>query len=240
MIKNTFTSISLLALVLSFCPVVDAQITVDQSVLEFDPGQKTRDLEVRNEGEHKIYLDLKIAEIIDPHTAEPGRVELDDPRTAPVLVSPEQLLVLPGQRKRVRLIMREAATDIDRVFRLSVKPFTGKVNLGAALPGKTTSGIKVLLGYEILLLSRPENLEPQMKVERSDSSLALTNTGNTNVLLRRIAQCEKDGSDCIELQPNRLYAGERLELELPKKGSAEDYPVEIIQAVGLRSSRASY
>ena len=240
MLKNKLFTVSLLLLIFSFGIPAQAQITVDQSVLEFDPDQKTRDLEIRNEGDHRIYLDLKIAEIIDPHTAEPGRVELTDPRSAPVLVSPGQLLVLPGQRKRVRLIMREAATDIDRIFRLSVKPYTGKVDMGPAQPGKTTSGIKVLLGYEILLLSRPENLAPQMKIERSDSTLALTNTGNTNVLLRRIAQCEKDGSDCIELQPNRLYAGERLELNLPKKGTAEQFPVEIIQTVGLRSSRASY
>lgn len=213
---------------------------MDQSVLEFDPTQKTQDLEIRNEGDDKIYLDLKLAEIIDPHTPKPTRNELTDPRTAPVLVSPEQLLVMPGQRKRVRLIMRESATDTDRVFRLSVKPYTGKVDLGPAEAGKTTSGIKVLLGYEILLLSRPVELAPQMKIERSNSSLTLTNTGNTNVPLRRIAQCEQDGSDCIELQPNRLYAGERLELELPKKGTTEQYPVEIIQAVGLRSSRSTY
>lgn len=239
MLRTQLSSICLL-LLLPFCVAVNAQITVDQSVLEFDPGQKTRDLEIGNSGQDKIYLDLKIAEIINPHTSEPERHELTDPRTAPVLVSPEQLLVLPGQRKRVRLIMRESATDTDRVFRLSVKPYTGKVDLGQAEPGKTTSGIKVLLGYEILLLSRPEELTPQMKIERSDSTLTLTNTGNTNVLLRRIAQCEQDGSDCIEMQPNRLYVGERLELELPKKGAAEKYPVEVIQAVGLRSTRSTY
>ncbi|MFK7860421.1 MAG: molecular chaperone [Granulosicoccus sp.] len=240
MLRKPFFSILLLALFFSYALVSNAQITVDQSVLEFDPGQKTRDLEVRNSGNDKIYLDLKIAEIIDPHTSKPQRVELADPRTAPVLVSPEQLLVLPGQRKRVRLIMRESATNTDRVFRLSVKPYTGKVELGPGEEGKTTSGIKVLVGYEILLLSRPEELKPRMKVERSDSTLLITNTGNTNVLLRKIAQCERDGEDCIDLQPNRLYAGERLELKLPKKGSAEQYPVEIIQAVGLRSSRGTY
>ena len=60
------------------------------------------------------------------------------------------------------------------------------------------------------------------------------------MLLRRISQCEKGGQACVELQPNRLYAGERLELELPKTGPAERYPVEIVQAVGLRSMRASY
>lgn len=239
MLLSRYVSIFLFTLFLPFS-FVYAQITVDQSVLEFDPSQKTQDLELRNAGDYKIFLDLKIAEIIDPHTTTPTRVELTDPRTSPVLVSPEQVLLVPGQRKRIRLIMRDPAIDSDRVFRLSVKPYTGKVSLGAAQPGKTTSGIKVLLGYEILLLSRPAELKPQMEIERSDSSITLTNTGNTNVLLRRIAQCEKDGSECIELQPNRLYVGERLELELPRKGSAEQYPVELIQAVGLRSSRATY
>ncbi len=57
-----------------------------------------------------------------------------------------------------------------------------------------------------------------LQIEHSNTSLTLTNTGNTNVLLRRIAQREQDGTDCIQLQPIRLYAGVRLELELSEKG----------------------
>ena len=217
-----------------------AQLTVDRSVLEFDPGRRTQDVEIRNDGDFKIYVDLGVAEIVDPHLDDGRRVELDDPRTSPVLVSPEQVLVEPGQRRRVRVIVREPATDRDRIFRLSVKPFAGKVQLGRRPAGETSSGIKVLVGYDLLLLSRPAELDPEVRVERTEEAMTFVNTGNTNVLLRRVAQCDRDGGDCTELQPNRLYAGERLELELPKRGPAEDYPVEVLQTVKLRSSRSVY
>ena len=238
--RPSLRALGLAALAWLAPPAVQAQITIDRSVIEFSPDEPMQDIELRNDGDFKIYLDLKIAEILDPHTASPTRVELEDPRAAPMLVSPRQVLVLPGQRKRVRVIMREAATDVDRVFRLAIKPYTGKVELGAALPGETSTGIKVLLGYDVLLLSRPAELAPKLRVERTDATLTLENLGNTNVLLRRITQCEADGGDCEELQPNRLYAGERLELALPKVGPKARYPVEVVQAIGLRSSRASY
>ena len=240
MFRPTIRALCLLALALAAPASARAQISVDQSVFEFTPENVTQDLEIRNDGDFRIYLDLKVAEIVEPGSQTPRRVELDDPRVAPMLVSPQQLMLLPGQRKRVRLIMREPAVEVDRIFRLAVKPFTGNVELGAAQPGSTSTGIKVLLGYDILLLSRPATLAPELRVERTDSTLAVTNTGNTNVLLRSITQCGIGGRDCVELSPNRLYAGERLELALPKVGPAELFPVEIVQAIGLRSSRASY
>lgn len=217
-----------------------AQITVNKSVLEFSADQKIQDIEIFNSGQFKIYVDLKVAEIMNPEEAQPERVVLTDPRTAAVLVTPQQVLVPPGQKKRVRIILRDAPATRDRVFRLALKPFTGDLKLeGTGSVGKT-SAIKVLLGYDLLLLSRPLDLQPRLEVSRTEQDITFTNSGNTNILLRRIVQCRKDKSDCSEMQPNRLYAGESLQVELPLKGSAEDFPVEIWKTVGRQSSRDVY
>jgi len=219
-----------------------AQISVNRSVIEFTGTTPVQDVEVVNNGRTKVYLNLSVAEIVDPGSDEPSRVELDDPRTAAVLVSPRQLLVPPGGRKRVRVILREAGADVDRVFRLRVEPYTGKARIADAGGGKKSSAIRVLVGYDLLLFSRPDNARSDLKVTRGRDSIEFRNTGNTNVLLRRIEQCERGAGDdaCVELAPNRLYAGERYRVALPKRGSAERFPVKVWKAVGLDNSTDSF
>lgn len=223
-----------------FSAVASGQITVSRSVIEFSPTEKLQDIEVLNTGDYKIYLDMSLAEIQHPESANPIRQELTDPRVAPVLVSPKQLLVLPGQRKRLRIIMREAAQEQDRIFRLTVKPYTGKLNIESSGTGEKASAIKVLVGYDLLLISRPESIQPDLKTVRTDDSIKFVNSGNTNVLLRRIRQCDSAGNDCQELQPNRLYAGETYQIDLPKKGSASEYPVEVWRSVSLDNDYETY
>jgi len=195
----------------------------------------------------KIYLDLTVAEILNPETDQPQRVELDDPRETPVLVSPRQLLIAPGTRKRVRVILRDAPSDSDRIFRLAVKPYTGKARIESDGNDKTSSAIRVLVGYDLLLISRPNNKQPTVKVTRDDTSIVFRNEGNTNVLLRRIVQCdagvdpkEATGEQCVEMQPNRLYAGETYKVSLPKTGNPEQFPVQVYQSVGLENSTSSF
>lgn len=217
-----------------------AQIAVNRSIIEFTPDARVQDVEIVNTGDVRLYLDLAPAEILDPESVEPKRVELDDPRTAAVVVSPRQLLLPPGQRKRVRVILRDDSLDTERVFRLSVKPYTGKVKLQGGSEGEKASAIKVLVGYDLLLLARPQSLDPRVLVTRTNDEIEFRNAGNTNVLLRKITQCDADGSDCVEINPNRLYVGETYKVSLPKPGSPSATPVEVQRAVGLESSREFY
>lgn len=238
--KHLLTSIFSTIALLLINSGAHAQISVNQSVIEFTPREKIQDIEVLNTGDFKIYVDMQVAEIVNPESDDPVRKEFTDPRSAPLLVSPKQLMIGPGQRKRVRVILREPATTIDRVFRLSIKPYTGKLKLAEQSGDTKSSAIKVLIGYDLLLLARPANPNPDIKVTRTANSIEFRNRGNTNVLLRKITQCDKSGSECVELQPNRLYAGESYKLDLPLTGSADQYPVEIWTAVGLENSRVMY
>jgi P pilus assembly chaperone PapD len=217
-----------------------AQITVSRSVIEFTPESRVQDVEIVNTGGFRMYLDLAPAEILKPESDNPQRIELDDPRSAAVIVSPRQLLLPPGQRKRVRMILRDDIQDTERVFRLSVKPYTGKVNLHSDGDAEKTSAIKVLVGYDLLLLARPSSLKPKLDVIRTDKEIEFRNAGNTNVLLRKITQCDADGTGCVELNPNRLYVGETYKVALPKPGSANETPVKVQRSVGLENSNEVY
>ena len=240
-IKNTLQALSLIPFItLGSISVAYGQISVSRSVIEFSKSAKVQDIEVVNKGENKVYLDLKVAQIINPESENAQRVELEDPRTSPVIVSPRQLLIPPGERRRMRVILRKGATDTDQVFRLAVKPYTGSVKVDDAGGDKKSSAIKVLVGYDLLLLSRPERLNPDMTVSRNSNSISFVNNGNTNVLLRKIEQCDVAANSCVELQPNRLYAGERYTIELPHQGSNEQYPINVWKAVGLDNEKLSF
>lgn len=236
--KITHLGLALAGLTLS--QAATAQLSVNRSVVEFTPDQLVQDIEVSNNGNFKLYLDINAAEILDPENENPTRVPLSDPRTAAILVSPKQVLLPPGQRKRVRVILRQSAADKDRVFRLSVKPYTGKVKLGDAGGDKKSSAIKVLVGYDLLLLARPNNAKADLKVRRTNDSIEFANNGNTNVLLRKIVQCGSANNNCVDLQPNRLYAGETYRVDLPKKGPASQYPVQVWKSVGIDNSKGEY
>ena len=218
-----------------------AQITVNKSVLEFNEKNLVQDVDITNTGDYKIFLNLTVAKIKNPHTANPERVELKDPRTSPVLVSPKQVLIPPGQRKRVRIILRKTPKDVDDVYRLAIKPFTGDVQIENDRPPEAkSSAVKILLGYDILLLARPMDAVGKLAVKRTSKALWFKNTGNTNVLLRRMQQCNAAGNDCEELVPNRVYAGEIYKVDLPKRGSAKQYPVQVWQAIGLKNAKKTY
>lgn len=216
-----------------------AQITVSKSILEFNAENLIQDVDVVNNANHRIFLKLTVAQMLNPEAAEPRRFELNDPRTAPILVSPTQMMLLPGERKRLRVILRKVPEQKDDIYRLAVKPFVGEVDIDDNANEKA-SALKVLLGYDLLLLARPVNAFANLQVTRTQSTLVFENKGNTNVLLRRLTQCNAANEDCAELQPNRIYAGERYQVELPKKGDASAYPVQVWHSQGLDSYKKVY
>lgn len=217
-----------------------AQLTVNRSVIEFSPDAPIQDIELSNTGEFRLYLDLNVAQIRNPESESPVREPLDDPRTAPVLVTPKQLVLPPGERKRVRVVMREVDADRDRVFRLSVKPYTGSVQVAGGETGDRSSAVKILVAYDLLLLSRPARPAPRLGVTRTDRTIEFRNEGNTNILLRKVSQCDVLRRECAELPANRLYVGETWKVELPVAGPAASYPVDVYSAVGLRNEHAVY
>jgi len=225
---------------LSVSQIASAQLQISRSVIDFNANASVQDIEIINRGKDKLYLNLTIAEVLDPESEKPTRQPLDDPRTAPVLVNPRQLLLTPGQRKVVRVILREKAVDKDRIYRLAVKPYTGKVRLNSKVAGTKATGIKVLVGYDLLVISRPDDPQPNVVVSRSHDSVQFTNQGNTSVLLSNIEQCDNTDGSCVDLRPNRLYAGETYHLNLPKAGSPDRYPVKVIQVTANSGVSESY
>ena len=108
----------------------------------------------------------------------------------------------------------------ERVYRVAIKPVAGELTADV-------DAVKILVGYDALVLVRPAQLLGTVKSERTDRSLVLRNMGNASRELFDGKQCDTAGAECRALPAKRLYPGASLTQSLPY-----DTPVRYTSAVG--------
>lgn len=219
-------------LVLAIAVGAQASMVLSNVIVHFEPGEPPReDIEIENTGAETLYIEIKPHLVNQPGSPQERRELIRDPRAAGLLVTPNRLVIAPGARKRLRLVDLKPQSDKERVYRVAVTPVIGELNA-------TQSGLKVLIGYEVLVLAQPSNPQPDLIVKRMGQTLHFENRGNTNVLLREGYQCEHDGQEreaCAPLSSRRLYPGNRWQLALPY-----DRPVHYNQSTGMNNSAVYY
>jgi P pilus assembly chaperone PapD len=119
-------------------------------------------------------------------------------------------------------------TDRERVYRVTVKPVVGEL-------AAEDSGLKVLVGYDVLVLLRPRDSRPALAASRSGATLTFKNDGNASLELVDGKQCEASTRRCIELPGKRLYSG--AEWSQPLKS---DSPVEYTIISNGKSVRRAF
>lgn len=194
-----------------------SSLAVSNLILDFLPGKVNRqNVEMVNEGDTPLYLLADLFEVIDPGLATERRVKAQDPRRAGLIVSPRKLILPPGGRRLLQILNFKPPGERERVYRIRVKP------VPTELAGRS-SGIKVLVGYEILVMVRPATPTGRLEMTRHGRRLDIANPGNSNVLVMNGRQCRVSGT-CVDLPTKRLYAGARYSLPLPL-----DAPVELLE-----------
>ncbi len=209
-----------------------ASMVLSNVILHFEPGKPTRqDVEIENTGDQPMYVQVTPHTVESPGTPDEARVAITDPRQAGLLVTPNKLVVPPNGRKLLRFVNLQPGDDRERVYRVSVAPVVGDLEA-------RESGLKILIGYEVLVLMQPAAPAPQLAARREGRTLFFENTGNTNVLLREGRQCptpETPAEDCALLGSKRLYPGNAWSVDLPF-----DREVEYYLAAGTRNSVEVY
>jgi len=227
--------ISFWLLLLVIATPLHAEMLLNKGILNFYAGSSIReDVEVTNAGTDTLYLSTTVFKINHPETNNPERVELTNPRTAGILASPNKLVIAPGKKKIIRVIVRQAATDKDQVYRIKIMPHAPPITTSDN-SSKKQVGVKVLIGYELLAFIRPINHQAILDVNRQGQQLDLVNNGNTNVVIRTIKQCQSD-DNCKEVKGKRLYAGQSWSVKLPYA----EGKVLIYKSVGNDFSSAEY
>lgn len=192
-----------------------AELVVSQLIVEFRPdGPRTADIEILNNGDERSYAVVEPREILKAGTPGEERVTTPDPAKLGLLASPARFILEPGQRRTLRIAAIGAPKEQERVYRVTVKPVTGEVS-------GSESGLKLLVGYDLLVLVRPPVLRQSVRTERAGSELILTNDGNASVELAEGKQCDAGGKECQSLPAKRLYAGASWKQKLPRAAGGE-------------------
>ena len=105
-----------------------------------------------------------------------------------------------------------------------MKPVVGDILADQApAAGKKSMNIKVLVGYQAIVLVRPAKVVEMLEASRHGRQLRFENAGDVSVLLDAGRQCatpETAGASCAQLPSKRLRPGATWELAL-----ASDAPV---------------
>jgi P pilus assembly chaperone PapD len=192
-----------------------AELVVSQLIVEFKPGSpRVADIEIFNNGEERSYAVVEPREVVSPGTPAERRVETPDPAKLGLLASPARFILEPHQRRTLRIAAIGAPAARERVYRVTVKPVSGEV-------AGSESGLKLLVGYDLLVLVRPPVVHESVRAERKDSQLVLVNEGNASVELAEGKQCDAGGKACQQLPAKRLYAGASWKQQLPMPAGGE-------------------
>jgi P pilus assembly chaperone PapD len=196
-----------------------ADLLLSQLVVELVPKEHARaDVEIWNSGKERAFVAVDPREIIDPGTARESSRSDPDPEKLGLLVSPERIILEAGQRRLLR-IASLTQNDRERVFRVTVKPVVGQLS-------SDSSGLKVLVGYDLLVLVRPPEAKPHVSATHSLGGLTLRNDGNVSVELVDGKACGAQAQSCTELPGGRLYAGAQKTVQLAN-GARADYKLKV-------------
>lgn len=229
LISHAATAMLMFSLFAASMSTAFANMVLSEAIIHFEPGKPLRkDIEVENPSSENLYVEISPSVVSDPGTKSEQRVAITDPRESGLLVTPNKIVVPPGGRKLVRLVSLEPLGDEERVYRVTFKPVVGDIE-------SEHIGIKVLIGYEVLVLMQPASPDPNLVTKRNGKTLSFENKGNTNVLLREGKQCPKgvaqDSEKCESLRGKRLYPGNSWSVELPY-----NKPVDYQISVGTKNS----
>jgi P pilus assembly chaperone PapD len=192
-----------------------ADLVLSELIVDLQPGKHAReDVEVWNNSPDRSYVAVEPREILNPSTPS-QKARLDpDPEKLGLLVAPARMILEPGQRRLLRIAALAQDAGHEHVYRVTVKPVAGAVQAN-------DSGLKIMVGYDVLVLVRPALPAPGVRVVRNGRALTFTNSGNVSVEIVDGRQCAAPRAQCVDLPGKRLYSGASWSVQLPSDGPAE-------------------
>lgn len=206
-----------------------ADLVLSELIVELQPGKELRDdVEVWNNSPDRSYVSVEPREIIDPSLPTQIIRKDPDPQKLGLLVTPARMILEPGQRKLVRIASLSSDRGREHVYRVTVKPVVGGVH-------SDDTGLKVVIGYDVLVLVRPAQAMPHVTASRKGRELTFSNSGNVSVEVVDGRQCRANHSNCTDLPGKRLYPGASWTVDLKS-----DLPAEYVLKSPGHNERAIY
>jgi P pilus assembly chaperone PapD len=220
--RSWFLGQSLIAFAALFVAApCEAEISLSQIIIDVAPGEAlVRDVEVANLAKDKAYIEVTVFRIANPGDMPMKRETAANPNELGLLATPAKMVLAPESARLIRLILLNPPDASEHVWRVSVVPKVGEI-------ADDRTGVKLVIGYEMLVFQRPETLRIDVSFTRQGKVLTATNNGNTNVLIPALNQCTAP-EICQKSAGTRVYPGRSEVIKLSLDG-----PVDIsLQAAG--------
>lgn len=169
-------------------------------------------IKIHNTGKTTDYISTLLSIVPEPGHTPIYTIPLhsaEEKRKAGIYLTPNKIKLEPGQTQLVRLGFLPTATGItqDKIYHLQFIPVY-------------TEPKAVVIAQGVLIILRPAHPNPNLDIRQKDKILLLKNSGNTNLLLLSIEQCQHT-QDCIKTDyRKRLYASQQLSIPLKHTGVA--------------------
>lgn len=202
----------LLTLVVAFYALpAQAEFAMSEMILDFSEKKpRQKDIEILSHSKETQYIATETYIVENANSENEKRTLVKDPTKSGLMITPNKMVLSAGARKTMRFLLLEPPSDKEKIYRVAVKP----VIQGVEAPGKGLA-LKVLVGYEALVIVRPVNAKIELAVERKGNSITITNNGNTNANIQSGRQCDAIGEDCKPINVGRIYAGQTWTTTLP-------------------------
>jgi hypothetical protein len=151
-----------------------------------------------------------------------------------MLVTPQKLVLQPGQTRNIRINMLAPRTESEQIYRIRVEPKENTVDIKSK-NGKMKANVHIIIAYEVRARVAPLKAVSRMVLTRKDKTVTSENLGNMTSSLVVVKQC-KNPEECIPLSNVSIYAGQKIELKL-----TEAWPVytKFYNAMGLQKQAHS-
>lgn len=204
------------AIIVALLPTASmASLTLDKVIIDIADQETGRaDIELANEGAERMYVAVEPFEILKPDQSDETRVELPIGDDSPLFVSPRRLILEAGERRLVRIAAIGGRPESERTFRVRIRPVAGEV-VGE------DSGLKLMIGYDTLVLLRPSNRKGSLTVVRESEKILVRNDSNTSYEFFDGKACQTEQESCRSIKPNRLYPGETWEISAMRQEKIE-------------------
>ena len=190
-------------------PPAHADLSANPIILEFQDGRDSRkDINVSNSGDRTAYITVEAVRIANPGEAKEEYISSPDPAEIGLLVAPRSIVLKPNEQKVIRVVMLDKDISEDKAWRVNIMPVAGDIE-------SDSNVVVTQLGYRALVYARPEDAFGEIQGQREGNSLTVKNTGNTNIMLEGLEQCDAASGDCRKLPLKRLWPGQSKDIELP-------------------------
>lgn len=214
---------------LAWAVPASADLVLSELIVELHPGKQVReDVEVWNNSPERNYVSVEPREIVNPSLPSQSIRKDPDPQKLGLLVTPARMILEPGQRKLMRIASLSSDLAREHVYRVTVKPVVGGVQ-------SDETGLKVVIGYDVLVLVRPAVPMPRVTASRKGRELTFSNSGNVSVEVVNGRQCGTNRSSCTDLPGKRLYPGATWTVDLKS-----DFPAEYVLKSPGHNERVTY